>query len=46
MKVSATRSLKLCVVLDAAEIRIQATVGIPHNEFWRQWMRNSMMRRE
>ena len=31
---SATLPLKLCVVLDAAEIRIQATGGIPHDEFW------------
>ena len=33
---SATLPLKLCVVLEAAEIRIQATGGIQHDEFWRQ----------
>ena len=36
MSGSATLPLKLCVVLDAAEMRIQATGGIPHDEFWRQ----------
>ena len=36
MNGSATLPLKLRVVLDAAEIRIQATGGIPHDEFWRQ----------
>ena len=35
MKGSETLPLKLRV-LDAAEIRIQATGGIPHGEFWRQ----------
>jgi hypothetical protein len=36
MNRSVTLPLKLCVVLDAAEIRIQATGGIPHDVFWRQ----------
>ena len=31
-----TLPLKLRAVLEAAEVRIQATGGIPHNEFWRQ----------
>ena len=29
-------SKKLRAVLEAAEMRIQATGGIPHGEFWRQ----------
>ena len=36
MNGSATLPLKLRVVLEAAEMRIQATGGIPHDEFWRQ----------
>jgi hypothetical protein len=36
MNGTATLPLKLCVVLDAAEISIQATGGISHGECWRQ----------
>lgn len=36
MNESATLPPMLRSVLDAAETRIQATGGIPHDEFWRQ----------
>lgn len=36
MSGSATSAQALCVILNAAEVRIQATGGIPHDGFWRQ----------